>query len=378
MKPRIAFVVEQALGHVAYGQSLRVVLENRGDIEIVWMPVPYEPTGAMRAPLLRSNWTLRGSLRARAMIKKEIAERGLDGIFLHTQTIALFASGFAQRLPIMLSLDATPINLDSLASAYVHRLSPGPLEHLKLLALRRVVKSATVFTTWSHWAKQSLVDDYGAPADHITVIRPGTNLANYPLRDFKADKTKPLQVLFVGGDFLRKGGDVLMRSLAGTTRGDFELHLVTADEITPTDRVRVYQNLKPHSPELLRLYNEADIFALPTRGDCLAVVLGEAMAASLPVITTPVGAHPEVVRHGHNGWIVPLDDANALRNRIMSFADDRKLVDSMGRNARKVAEGEFNIDRCANSIGDMLSQLVGMPTLGRGALDTNLRSARLP
>lgn len=379
MKPRIGFVVEQALGHVAYGQSLRSVLEKRADIEIVWMPVPYEPSGAMQAPVVRSNWTVRGSLRARAMIRREMREHGLDGLFLHTQTIALFSAGFARRLPILLSLDATPINLDSLAGAYNHSVGSGAVERLKLAALRRVVGRASLFTTWSQWAKDSLVHDYGADASKVTVIRPGTNLNNYPPREFPGGNRAPLQVLFVGGDFMRKGGDVLLGTLDGTTKEDFQLHLVTSHNIEPTDRVRVYQGLRPHSPELLHLYNTADVFVLPTRGDCLAVVLGEAMAASMPVITTPVGAHPEVIRDGHNGFVTPLDDVAALRARILALAHDRELAAKMGRNSRAVAESEFDIGQCANSIGDMLCQLGGVAPATRNEGDAaRLSTARQP
>ena len=66
----------------------------------------------------------------------------------------------------------------------------------------------------------------------------------------------------------------------------------------PASNVHVYRGLEPNSPTLLWLFAEADIFVLPSLGECLAVALMEAAAAGLPIITTRVGALPEAVDHG--------------------------------------------------------------------------------
>ena len=65
MKKRIGFVIEQALGHVAYGMGLREALSARADVECVWMEVPFGVGRFGRIPVLGRNWTLRGSMRAR-------------------------------------------------------------------------------------------------------------------------------------------------------------------------------------------------------------------------------------------------------------------------------------------------------------------------
>jgi glycosyltransferase involved in cell wall biosynthesis len=356
LKPRVGFVVEQALGHVAYGESLLHVLKRRSDLEVEWMPIPFAPDGRMDVPVLRSNWTLRGSIRARQAIIDAEKHRPLDALFIHTQTIALFAGGIAQRVPTLLSLDATPINVDSLALAYEHQVAHPAIERFKRFLLRRVVSKASLYTTWSDWAKQSLVNDYGAPADRVTVIHPGTNLANYPRRTHDSEGGR-LRVLFVGGDFPRKGGDVLLQALERDHDELFELHLVTGADVAESERVHVYKGLKPHSPELLGLYASADVFALPTRGDCLAVVLGEAMAAGLPIITTAVGAHAEAVRDGRNGFIVPVGDVDATLQAIRQIAQDRTLRWAMGRQGRTIAEQSFDVEKGANIIGDLLVQL---------------------
>jgi glycosyltransferase involved in cell wall biosynthesis len=94
----------------------------------------------------------------------------------------------------------------------------------------------------------------------------------------------------------------LLQTVRQHFRGRVELHLVTGADVPSGDGVFVHKGVKPFSPELFKRFSEADAFVLPTRGDCLAVVLGEAMAACLPIITTRVGAHAEAVEDGRSGW----------------------------------------------------------------------------
>lgn len=355
MKARVGFVVEQALGHVTYGMSLRRSLAERDDIDGVWIGVPFAPARLGAVPLVRSNWALRGSLRAARAISRAHDEAPLDALFVHTQTISLFAGGHMKRIPTLLSLDATPKNLDELAGPYTHRVGKGPIEHLKLAAYKRVMRHARHFTAWSQWAKQSLVDHYRVDANAVTVVHPGTVLSDFPEpapRERRPDR--PLQVLFVGGDFNRKGGDLLLDVFNASLPGTYELHLVTSAPIAASEGVRVYAGLQPQSAALLKLYQDCDVFVLPTRGDCLAVVLGEAMASSLPIITTDVGAHREAVHDGANGFLIHVDDRAALADRLRRLASDRTLLATMGARSRTLGEAAFDMGKGANILGDIL------------------------
>src|SRR5690606_9003297 len=121
----------------------------------------------------------------------------------------------------------------------------------------------------------------------------------------------------------------------------------------------VHRGLRPHSPELLRLYREADVFVLPTRADCLAVVLGEAMASELPIITTRVGAHAEAVEDGESGFLLDKDDAEGLRERIERLVYEPELVRRMGRRSREIGEARFDMQKNAHRIADLLVRLAG-------------------
>lgn len=362
MKRRIGFVIEQALGHVAYGMGLKQALAARADLELEWIEIPFEPGTFGKLPIVGRNWTLRGSERAYRAIASAHRRQPLDALFIHTQTVALLSGRHMAKIPTLLSLDATPINYDELAGAYRDSVDSAPLERAKQWAHRRVMKKAAAFTVWSDWAKRSLVDDYGAPAQKVTVLHPGTVISSFPdpaTRQVRSDK--PLNLLFVGGDFPRKGGDLLLTTVRERFRGRVELHLVTGAQVQPGDGVFVHRGVKPLSPELFRRFAEADVFVLPTRGDCLAMVLGESMAACLPIITTRVGAHAEAVEEGQSGFLIDKDDGQALGDRIDLLERDRTLCFNMGMRSREIGEARFNMQKNANQIADILLEISSRP-----------------
>jgi glycosyltransferase involved in cell wall biosynthesis len=100
--------------------------------------------------------------------------------------------------------------------------------------------------------------------------------------------------------------------------------------------------LKPQSPALLDLYRRADIFVLPSRGDCMPQAVTEAAACGLPAVVTCVGAMSEMVEEGVNGYLVPPRNPRALRGALEDLiADPGKRV-AMGRRSRALAERRFD------------------------------------
>lgn len=344
---RLGFVMEQTLGHVTHDRNLRQWVAADGDVMPEWMPVHYvAPDIWQRAPFVRSNWTVRGSLRAVRAVRATLRRVRLDGLLCHTQVVGLLLPALMRRLPTVVSLDATPLNLDTLAAAYDHRPSAvGAIERLKNRLNRRVLHRARRLVTWSSWAKESLVRDYGVPDTRVEVIPPGIDLTRWSFERVPVTG-RALRLLFVGGDFRRKGGDLLVEVYRDHLRGRCEVDVVTRDQVTaPDERFRVHHGLTPNSPELMRLYEEADAFVFPTLGDCLPIAVMEAMAAELPVIATRVGAIHEEVADGSTGLLVEPGSADALLRAVERLLDDSDVRVQMGRAARKRAEELFNGER---------------------------------
>jgi glycosyltransferase involved in cell wall biosynthesis len=374
-RPRVGFVMEQALGHVAYSLSLRRALANSATIECEWLDVSFAESGFERIPVVGGSYWARGNLRARDAIARAHRRRPLDALFVHTPMIGVLSSDYFARIPTMISLDATPRNYDELAWWYGHKVGHPSIEYAKHLTYRTVMGLARRATTWSQWTKDSLVDEYGLASDAVTVIHPGTTFEKISSpRAREQRRPGPMRILFVGGDFKRKGGDLLVDVYRRHLRSACELHLVTPAEVPAGDGVFVYPRMKPNSAELMSLYADADVFAFPTRADCFGVVLAEAMAAALPIVTTRVAAIPEAVKEGESGFIIEVDDADALRDRLTRLLESPALRIHMGAESRRVGEERFDIDKNAEQIARLLVDMAA----GTGRLSRQAGLAAAP
>jgi glycosyltransferase involved in cell wall biosynthesis len=347
MAYKIGFVMEQTLGHVTHTQNFQQWVAEDADVEATWIPVSFDVADHWRlAPLVRRNWTLRASLRARAQIRGILRSHKLDALFFHTQVTALFAQGLMARIPSVVSMDATPLNFDSIGVPYDHFPSIyPPVEAFKNALTRRTFNAARKLITWHEWGKESLVRDYGIGGGKVAVIPPGINLErwNFP-RDGDAALPGPLRLLFVGGDFRRKGGEVLLAAFRQSLMTSCTLDIVTREpvNIAGLDGVRVHHGLGPNMPELMALYARADVFVFPTFADTLPIVIMEALASGLPVVTTNVGALSEEVEDGVCGFIVPAHDPAALAEATLRLVRNPTLRQQMGAHARNRADAKFN------------------------------------
>jgi glycosyltransferase involved in cell wall biosynthesis len=147
-----------------------------------------------------------------------------------------------------------------------------------------------------------------------------------------------------------------------------ELHIVTQESVEPQPNDYDHRGLGPNSPELLRLFAEADVFVLPSMAECLAVVLMEATAAGLPVVTTEVGALGEAVQRGESGLVVGAGDGQALYEALAALVSDRERRQRMGRAGHALARQKFDAGRNNRALVDLVVEMVrGNRAPGRAA-----------
>jgi glycosyltransferase involved in cell wall biosynthesis len=343
MPDRFGFITEHTVGHVTFERLLREAVADDGDIEAGWFPLGFEPRGALeRLPAVRGNWSVRSSLRARALLARH---RGpWDALLFHTQTPSQLSVGLMRRTPTVLSIDATPRNIDTVATGYRHAVGGRRVEAAKARVVGRAFRAAAALVAWSGWVRRSLVDDYGVNAEKIHVIPSGTVI---PTRvpDREQDR---LRLLFVGGDFERKGGDDLLAAL-GRLDPAPDLHVVTRSDVSSRDGITVHRDVAPGSARLEALYASCNAFVLPTMADASPHVIIEAMASGLPVISTPTGAIPEMVVDGETGLLVPPGEPEALAGAISALAD-APLRARLGATARALAVERFDARRNARAV----------------------------
>jgi glycosyltransferase involved in cell wall biosynthesis len=360
----VAFVIEQALGHVTHGDNLRRHVPEDPDVRAHWVLVPFDVEGpAARIPVYRSNWTVRAGWRARRALADVTRTTDLDAVFFHTQVPAMLCPDWMRRVPSVVSLDATPRQYDELGGFYGHATQGERIERLKhRVAVRRFAQAAHV-VTWSAWAKRGLVADYDVDPEAVTVIPPGVSVDAWARPHAREQRAGRLTVLFVGGDFERKGGRVLLDAVEALREAgvEIEVHVVTRDAVPSRPGVVVHRGLSPNSAELTRLYHDADAFVLPTFGDCLPMVLSEAGAAGVPVISTAVAAIPEVVLDGDTGLLVPPGDARALAIALRHLAERPDERVRMGSRAVEHVAREYDAGVNARRLLEVLKRAARSP-----------------
>jgi glycosyltransferase involved in cell wall biosynthesis len=200
----------------------------------------------------------------------------------------------------------------------------------------------------SSWAARSAIEDYGADPLKVHIIPLGANFDVPPSREdaTRFHQRDVCRLLFVGVSWERKGGDIAFETLLELLRLGVPSELIVVGCQPPPhvshNRLRVFPFLNKNNPEecklLYTLYYQSDFFVLPTRAECFGIVLCEANAFGLPVLSTETGGVSEIVRNGVNGFLLPLE---ARGDRYAAVIRD--IYDDSTRYAdlRKSSRGEF-------------------------------------
>ena len=355
-------MLEQTLGHVTHSANLQTLVGTNERITATFAPIEFSREGAAARIPGMGNWTVRAGVRARRAVRALKREGTLDAMFVHTQVPAILMPDRLARIPTVVSLDATPIQYDELGEHYGHDTGNSLAEGLKWRANRACFARAARIVTWAEWTKRGLVERYEVPAEKVIVIPPGVHYDAWTTpvgRDGEPSADRPVRVLFVGGDLERKGGLLLVDAIS-RLRADgvnVELDLVTAGDPGVLPGVIVHHGMRPNSPELIALYRAADIFCLPTFGDCLPMVLSEAGAVGLPLVASDVGAISEIVRPEVTGLLVAVGDTDALTSALRRLVLDPQLRRKLGTAAQETVRQDFDAARNASRVVDVLLEV---------------------
>ncbi len=187
----------------------------------------------------------------------------------------------------------------------------------------------------SEFVRQGLISQGMAPAK-IQVVPYGVDINRYSGPKEAWNGKRPLRVLFVGGVTIRKGVQYLYEALRILGHPLIETRLVGPVSLSEMAKIKMGKVAEltgqvPRS-EIAQHYQWADLFVFPSICEGSATVCYEALASSLPVITTPNAG--SVVRDGIDGFIVPIRNPEALAVKIDLLARDPALLYQMSQNAQ--------------------------------------------
>ncbi|MBU0619374.1 glycosyltransferase family 4 protein [Patescibacteria group bacterium] len=209
-----------------------------------------------------------------------------------------------------------------------------------------------LFIAVTQRARKALLEE-GCPANKIAVQPMGVDL-----RRFQPKIKKPgreLELLFVGRLEKEKGILELVEAFRKINRQFPHLKLTLVGQGSQRQKIhhpKISFKTIPYQ-KINQAYQQADIFILPSKTtsfweEQFGMVLVEAMACGLPIITTKSGAIPEVV--GKSAFLIEPGDEAGLTNAISQLVNQPKLRDNLAKQARRRAEKYFNAQKIAQKI----------------------------
>lgn len=361
MTYNLGFAMAQVAGHTTQFRNLRSAASADPTIEATWCEIAYHRTDG-RIERVTDRLGKGQSLRPVVDMFGGLGRADVDAILVNTPLVGLYPKRILDA-PIMIDFDVTPLQLAAM-NEYERAAPVGFAGRIRSRVQQRLWDRVVLFQAWSEWAKESAVNDYGLSAERIMVNPPGVDLGLWtPSVTAREERpSRPHRILFVGGDFRRKGGDVLMEWFQRSRPRDVELHIVTHEHVPPVDGVSVHHDMTANSARLIELYQNCDVFVLPTRAECFGIATVEAMASGLPVVVGDVGATSEIVDHGGNGYLVRPGDIDEFGDAISKILDDDALRQRMAERSRAIAEAKFSLDANAATTLSALKGLVDRAT----------------
>lgn len=238
----------------------------------------------------------------------------------------------------------------------------GPRQRAEWIRLeRQAMERAAHICTRSRYVRDAIIADYGIAPDRVTVVGGGVNLPTLPTLIEGSAEDYPT-ALFIGADFYRKGGDLVLRAFAQVHKKipNARMLFLTADHIPadlPLDGVQVIA-AKWDRQAIDALYRRADVFVLPSRLETWGDVFLEAMAYGLPCIGVRGEAMSEIIVDAATGVVVPPGDVQALANAMTSLLSDSALRKQLGQSARRRVESTFTWNQVVAGMTPVIERVV--------------------
>ena len=356
-KPRVLFVLNRVLGWKTYCDQVTRALRDRTDVDIRFLYLTpslagrlfvkrhvrtgflsvfrrVDPLQAFRGPLGKS-------------IRREIQRVRPDFVHFGPHWPGPSVLPLEPRVPFSVALDATYPNINGLRALSLWGKD-------SLAREEELLGKAELVFPMSRWTERSLVLDYGVDQKRVHIIPPSVRPPTVG-KVWTSDMVERPRVLFIGNDFLRKGGDRLVSWVQGPLADRCELHIVSHDKRARVSGPDVVFHGGMSNDLLLNeLAPSMDLFCLPTRSDMSPYVLAEMAFMGLPSIASDIAGIPDLVRDGETGHLVSVQDDSGFVAALESLLGSASLRRTMGEASRAFAANTFNAFTNYNRLLDMI------------------------
>lgn len=298
-------------------------------------------------------------------IETRLAETKPDLVFAPSSIPLTYVES---DVPTVVATDQVFANLLGL---YVHNAS-ARFQALGSAQEARALNQATRVSLPTRWAAETAEAAYGIERGKIEVIPWGANLTRPPSEDevAQAIERRPkdrCNIVFIGRDWQRKGGDVVIAAVEALRRAGLPTHL-TIIGCKPALRdgtdITVHPMLDKRIPEQDALFRaallDAHFLFLPSRAEAYGQAFCEAAAYGVPSIGSTSGGIPTIVKHGETGFVLSPDaPPGEFAELILDTFQSPERYRTMALAARQDYRARLNWDSFGMRLTELVRGLLG-------------------
>lgn len=242
-------------------------------------------------------------------------------------------------------------------------LSALSIKESNWIEKKAIANSATQVYS-SNWAADYVIKNYKADRTNIYTVSFGANIDLIPDETaIKKDFNGPINLLFLGMDWKRKGGDIAIEAFTILLNKGYNITLTICGCVPPDQttnpRIKIIPFLNKNNPEeyddFLKLLYQTHLLFVPTRADCTPIVFCEASAYSIPVITTNTGGVSSIIENNINGFALPFESKPIeYADQIEVLLNDRIKLKELSMLSRQ----KFNEELNWNSWGKKMREIL--------------------
>jgi glycosyltransferase involved in cell wall biosynthesis len=225
---------------------------------------------------------------------------------------------------------------------------------------RAVYENAAFLFPRSEYARRSMIEDYGCDPARVIAVGGGGNFGLTPIDNKRYDGQI---ALFVGFDFTRKGGQVLLKAWEQVhkTLPDAQLWIVGPKRPVREVAGVHWLGLIRDRQELVRRYKEATIFVMPSLFEPWGHVFFEAMSFGLPCIGSTCCAMPEIIDNGITGLLAETGQVEPLVEALIALLGNPQRAADMGKTAQAAVSQGGTWDDVVARMAPYIEQAVEIP-----------------
>jgi glycosyltransferase involved in cell wall biosynthesis len=231
---------------------------------------------------------------------------------------------------------------------------PGLLFGASWTALERAMyhDAAATFTMSRHVAK-SVIEDYACPADRVHCVFAGSNARVAGIQP-GLERFQRKEILFNGVDWERKGGPDLATAFLKVLERHADARLTVLGCSPSLDLPNCEVLGRRPLEEVPEYFARASVFCLPTRIEPFGIAFVEALHHRLPIVATRIGALPDMVEDGRNGWLVKPGDVAALAEALCRLLDSPETCQRFGEAGCGLAQDRYTWEAVGKRLGAVM------------------------